>query len=246
MSESRLYVGYRRAPAPHRRAMRLLVPALALLLVAVAALTAASQRDPGDGVWDTGNVREFEGVVVGGPYPMLATDDDVMLVVEAGKVGSQARLGGLLGHRVRLSGFLLERADRRMIELEPGDAAIEDLGTIDPKDAPPFAGSGRAVAIEGEILDSKCYLGAMKPGDGKAHRACATLCIDGGIAPMLYAAGRDGSQAHFVLMRRDGKRSTSIVREFLGEPVRVTGRPARLGTLDVLLIDEGAVERVGR
>ena len=37
------------------------------------------------------------------------------------------------------------------------------------------------VTLKGEIIDPKCYLGAMKPGGGKTHKACAMRCIAGGI-----------------------------------------------------------------
>ena len=41
------------------------------------------------------------------------------------------------------------------------------------------------VTLVGEVVDPKCWLGDMKPGDGKAHAACARLCMEGGIPPML-------------------------------------------------------------
>ena len=39
-----------------------------------------------------------------------------------------------------------------------------------------------AVTLTGEIVDSKCFLGVMNPGNLKPHKACAIRCISGGIA----------------------------------------------------------------
>ena len=42
-----------------------------------------------------------------------------------------------------------------------------------------------SLQIEGEIVDIKCWLGRMKPGDGRTHRACGQFCIQGGIPPHM-------------------------------------------------------------
>jgi hypothetical protein len=98
----------------------------------------------------------------------------------------------------------------------------------------------------GEILDSKCYLGAMKPGDGKGHKACATLCVTGGIPPMLLVWTPDGGRRHLLLVDDRGHSARGLVLEALGEPVTVTGRPGRTGDLETLAIDAHAIERLGR
>ena len=41
------------------------------------------------------------------------------------------------------------------------------------------------VMLRGEIVDSKCYLGVMNPGEGTVHRDCAARCLSGGLPPML-------------------------------------------------------------
>lgn len=43
------------------------------------------------------------------------------------------------------------------------------------------------VTLDGELVDSKCYLGTMKPGDGKTHKSCAILCLRGGIPPLFVS-----------------------------------------------------------
>ena len=62
----------------------------------------------------------------------------------------------------------------------------EPIGApYEAKEMPLMPTSLGVATLRGEIVDSKCYLGAMKPGDQKTHKACATLCIRGGIPPVL-------------------------------------------------------------
>jgi len=244
MSRGEFYVGYLPMPARHKRAARVIVVLTFALLLVAGGVMAAAQRDPGEGVWDTATEREFTGLVLADPYPMLETEGGTYLVVESGKVGSQARLDPLDRRRVTLRGYLLERAGRRMIELAPREGAVEAVGGTREPEATMFAGP--EATFTGEILDSKCYLGAMKPGDGKAHKACATLCIDGGVPPMLYTRRPDGTPAHYVLARRPADPAGALVRPYLGEPVRVRGVPMDSDRgVSLLLIDDGSIERVG-
>src|SRR5262249_27089733 len=60
---------------------------------------------------------------------------------------------------------------------------------------------GRAT-LRGEIVDSKCYLGAMKPGGGRTHRGCALLCLKGGVPP-LFVSRSGGSGPSTYLLASD-------------------------------------------
>jgi len=56
-----------------------------------------------------------------------------------------------------------------------------------------------AVELTGEIVDSKCYLGVMNPGNGKVHRDCAVRCISGGIPPAFLVRDADGRSKILLL-----------------------------------------------
>ena len=231
-----MYVGYLPLPKADRRGLRVVVPCVAAGMLVLAAVIAGAQRDPGGAVWDTGNAREYVGVVVADPYPMLISEDGAYLVVEVGKRGSQGRLNEHAGRTVAVDGFLLERAGRRMIELMPDASAIRTLPERRGA-AIEITGPPRPITVVGEILDSKCYLGAMKPGDGKAHKACATLCFDGGIPPMLYAVGPDGSRTYYVVDAQGDPQTRHHLRGLLGEPVTVSGEMVRLGDVEILRVN---------
>ena len=238
-----LYVGYLPLPPKHQRFLRASITTLVVALAGAGAVIAALQRDPGPALWDTANEISLTGRLSARPYPSIVTDDGAYLIVETGKIGPQRRLDPLHNHDATLTGYRLERAGRRMLELAPGSDAVRDLG-VSARSAP-TGRPGPEVELIGEILDSKCYLGAMKPGDGKAHKACATLCIDGGIPPMLYARNADGEPVYYVLCASDAAPAPESVRDYLAEPVRVRGVPIEADGLSYLVIDETSITRLG-
>lgn len=220
------YVGYLPLPARHRKALMLGVPVAMVLLVAGVIAMGLAQRDPGGGIWESGEARPWEGTLVADPFPRLVTDDGTLFLVEFGKIGSQDRTEGLVGKRVRASGWLLERDGRRIVELEHGDESLVEIAQGDAVASPIVLGDRTFV---GEILDFKCYLGAMKPGDGKAHKACATLCISGGIPPSLVVRDDTGNVRHFIVIAESGGRADDLILDVVAEPVRVTGQVERRG-----------------
>jgi hypothetical protein len=93
-------------------------------------------------------------------------------------------------------------------------------------------------ALEGEIVDSKCHLGAMNPGAGPTHRLCAIRCLRGGLPPLL--ALPDGRA---VLLTTAGGPAGPLVLEHVGVPVRLHGRPGAVGAWETLDLRPGSIER---
>jgi hypothetical protein len=214
------YVGYLPTPAGHARFLRVLVPALLAALLGGGAIIAAAQRDPGDAVWTTDETTTVEGRLVLDPYPRVVTELASVLLVESGKHGARRRATPLAGQRVRATGFPLARSGRMVLELTPGSDAITPLGDAQPE---PPAGAAQSITLVGEIVDSKCYHGAMKPGDGKSHKACAILCIQGGIPPVLVVQSDVGNDA-YLLASPDGGPIGDWLFPLVGEPVEIQGR----------------------
>jgi hypothetical protein len=100
------------------------------------------------------------------------------------------------------------------------------------------------VTLSGEIVDSKCYLGVMKPGRDKPHRACASLCIRGGVPPILVVEDARGDRDHYFLIDADGEPIGGELLDLVAEPVRVSGRVYRLGDLRFLAAPRAAFERL--
>jgi hypothetical protein len=232
------YVGYLPTPARDRRFLRIAVPVLLWCGVAVSAAIAWRMNDPGTGVWNTDDTMQWEGTLHERPYPLLEMRAEdgartmVMLVTD-GKRGVQDWVAGLDGRSVRISGFEIRRDGRRMLAL-PGDDAIEALGRTDTMAR---SQGGADVTLRGEIVDSKCFLGAMKPGEGRGHKPCAVLCIQGGIPAMLVARDAQGAASYTLLADSSGTGPfDTALLEHVAEPVEVQGVLRRLGDLDVLAI----------
>jgi hypothetical protein len=100
------------------------------------------------------------------------------------------------------------------------------------------------VTLSGEIIDSKCFMGVMKPGEGKVHRACAAMCIAGGIPPLLVVNQSDGNRYGYILIGPQGQAAADLVIEDVAVPVSVFGQLERRGDLTYLRIAENGINRI--
>lgn len=90
--------------------------------------------------------------------------------------------------------------------------------------------------LRGEIIDPKCYFGAMNPGYGKPHLSCAARCISGGIMPVLkYEVNNQNRYA--VLVGLNGEKINDEVLNFIGLPVEIKGSLSTMDNWGVLKID---------
>ena len=261
-----LYIGYLpQTPAGIARFLRLAVPLLVLLVVALGLLLPILHRPFDPGVFEFGQTRELAGWIEEHPYPTLLTTDTPggrrgaataadgerepgelsrLLLVMLGKHGADDAVAGLGGHAVRVRGTLIERAPQRMLELS-------DEPSGDPQPPSPTLALIRAseplgeVTVRGEIVDSKCFLGVMKPGRGKPHRSCAARCISGGVPPALYVRDRDGNERFLLLVDSAGEPLAARVLTYVGEPIEITGQLEQRGETLYLRADPGTYRRVG-
>ncbi len=246
------YVGYLPMPASLRRVMVFAAGVMLWVIAGFAFVWARAQQDPGAAVWNDGTPVTISGRIEMKPYPMLVTSDRtpdgeavVYVLVEMGKRGAWERAMPMAGQMVSVTGYTLERDGRRIIELEDGADAI--------RPAQGAAANGAAVleardlglvTLVGEIVDTKCFLGAMKPGEGFTHKACATLCIRGGIPPTLVTRDERGARSYFLLTDEQGQMLDERLYPFVADPVRVRGRVVALGSVRQLRVEMRDIERI--
>jgi hypothetical protein len=238
------YIGYLpKAPPALARFVRRVIVLLGLLGVAIALALVTGQMPFANSAFEYGRMRGFEGIIEAQPYPTLlvARPGDVgsgdkhsrYLLVAPGKHGADSIVAGFDGKDVRLKGQLIYRESGTMIEIEPG--------SIVPLNSPPAPQAPTVdlgpITLTGEIVDSKCYLGVMNPGSGKVHRDCAARCISGGIPPIFVTL--DGEE-QFLLVGADGYAIVpDALREFVAEPITMTGEALRRGETRILRVDIG-------
>ena len=161
-----------------------------------------------------------------------------------------------LSRRLQLSGTLIQNPDAAMLEVHslelpegrtneepptepdfpddpetggsPPDSESDDsAAAATPADAQVGRAYIRVDTLVGEIVDTKCYLGAMKPGRGKPHRDCASLCIRGGIPAALLVRTENGERVLVNLVDFAGRPLGRELLEWVGQPVAVSGRLRR-------------------
>ncbi len=130
---------------------------------------------------------------------------------------------------IRLKGALIRRGNDRMLELLPG--SLQAFSAPQAVTLPAILGP---VKLIGEIVDSKCYLGVMNPGNGNVHRDCAARCISGGIPPAFIVTDASGETRTMLLVGANGRRMNQEVLDFVAEPLEITGRLLRMGSTLVL------------
>lgn len=241
------YVGWQpRAERDVARSARAAAALLVLAALAAGALWAASQRGWQPATFEFGVERDFEGDYAHAPVPHLrvarpGADAGATrwLLVAPGKHGGESGWSGFDGRRVALRGSLVHRAEGALVEVVPD--SLRELGPAAPADGPQFLGH---VVLSGEIVDSKCWLGVMNPGNLRTHRACATLCVRGGIPPILVVRTYDAGLRQAVLVGRDGEPVNEAVLDLIALPVEVAGELERHDDLFVLRVDPVTIRRL--
>lgn len=251
------YVGYLpRAPAGTAAMVRLAILLLLLVAVGVAGLVVLGQGPFDRSRFEFGVERDFEGVVTALPYPALwvqrpgRTGDgrhfSRLALVAFGKHGAESEVGEMLGQPVRLRGSLIYRDGNTMIEIVRGSVQrlSGSAGARLLSNAPPDDEELGLHTLQGEIVDSKCFYGVMKPGNLKPHRACATRCISGGVPPVLLVRTTEGRARYFLLVSEDGETVNRRVLGMVAEPLSITGRVVRRGELLLLMADPATYRRI--
>ena len=128
-----------------------------------------------------------------------------------------------------------------MIEVVPDSIQATNVTPDGPLPQPMSLGKQTFV---GEIVDSKCFLGVMNPGQLTPHRACAIRCISGGVPPVLLVRQKDSPAIYLLLVSADGKPVNKQVLDMVAEPIEITGEVERKGELLILKSDPATYRRV--
>lgn len=235
------YVGYLpKSPKNQGRWTARIVVLLGVSTVVVASVLIAAQHSFAEATFEFGKYRKFSGTLHEMPYPRLELDGRTSAVlVGEGKHGADVR--GLDGLRVMLEGSRIYRENDQMIELRQGTLRTISAERVNGQST---TESGVRATLLGEIVDSKCYLGVMNPGEGKVHRDCAARCISGGIPPALIVRDETGARRLVLLAGRGGTPLHREVLDFVAEPIRVTGQLITVGGSIELQIDPAQIHRI--
>lgn len=242
------FVGFYKKPPKKLRPFLITV---ALLMVAGFAVMAfavgGTQDDPGEGAFRFDYGRQtVTGVLELKPYPILHVTEgnerikpgETLMLSGTGKFGVEERAQPFDGQQVQVTGIVIQRGTINMFQVLGRRNALseaEGAGTV-----PEATDLGRW-KLTGEICDGKCVAGAMRPGRGIAHKACANLCLLGGVPPVFVTTQPVEGHEFLMIGRESGELSPEVLSN-VGAYVSVEGHVEQRGSLLVFLIDDDTFE----
>ena len=242
------FIGYNWPPSTATsRVLKRAALGLSIGAAGLAGALAAGHRTLEGGNFEFGHVAEHAGVVVEQPVPMLRPDDGHEpwpLLVAVGKHGADGLVRGLEGQGVAVQATRISRGDREMLEVRSVNAGLKPRRHIGNhlEDGVEAGLQPRGhVTLIGEIVDSKCFLGVMVPGEGTTHRGCAALCLRGGIPAALHVKRPDGAASLYLIAGSAATRDQAIA--WAGETVEMTGVVTLQGGWQVLTTEPGGWRR---
>jgi hypothetical protein len=226
---------------PPRRLARFLLGvalfAACVMLLLGLALGRAVDAGAGEIVGET----TVAGILEMTPYPHLRSPPDAVhpnghavLLAGDGKYGIASAAVKFAGHAVEARGALVKRGDLDMLIVSPDDGVRPTVILV--SNMPAIASLGRW-RISGEICDGKCNAGIMRPGAGIAHKACATLCVSGGVPPVFVTTSPVEGAGFMLLADGEGAAAPARMLDFMAIPVTLEGVVERRGDLAVFRVD---------
>ena len=241
------YIGYAKIPSGIKKFLLKFVPLLVIGAVVFGGVLPLIHNQYNSGKFSA--VKDLEGFLIADPVPQLAVprpgdtasgaNYSRYILSGLAKTAPPAKAMEHAGKWVKLSGAAIFRDNTTLIATR----SAEPIDTPDNFPAPPSEGDSLGqFSLKGEILDAKCYMGAMKPGHTKVHRGCAIRCISGGVPPIFITRDRANDPLYLVLADEMGKAVNSRVLDKVGDPVQIKGEVVRYDDLFVLEADPATYE----
>jgi uncharacterized membrane protein len=236
------FVGYLRTPLRVARFAAITVCVLLLLADAVALTLYRAQAQRSSGDWGTVGEVSYDGVLVANPYPIVLVPAagrvaaHAVLLVSDGKFGAPAGLAAFDGKTVTVTGYPLLRDGLVVLQLSEVTRGAKTSLVL----APPVPLGRRT--LTGEIVDSKCYLGAMNPGEGKVHEGCAGLCLLGDIPALFVTRDAHGDLTYRLLADENGKAMPRRASSHAGQFLTLGGILTRLDGIELFSVPRASLD----
>lgn len=251
------YVGYLPVPPRQRRFLVRIAVILGMAALTLAGALAHFQRDPAPDTDYQGSAKQrvdIAGVLYEQPYGLLRAPGETadapprtLILTTSKKLGVQELVRGKHGSTVTMTGLLRGRHGRYVFAIDEvqGIADVElseaDIAHLS-RSQPGLVTEERA--LRGEIVDPKCYTGAMKPGNAKTHKACAINCLRGGIPPLLVTRDHTGVEIHYLLTDAAGGPILEPLLPYVGDPIELRGSIVQQDDMLLLRVTPDSIRRL--
>jgi len=149
---------------------------------------------------------------------------------------------GLSANYLKVRGTLIYYDGATVLELTDKENSVIEVTNRENKYEVKIESLG-TVSLRGEIVDSKCYFGAMNPGYGKTHKSCGSLCIAGGITPVFVVLNESGESNYFIILGENGQPINSELLPYIGDQLTLTGEIARYDDWHVVFVNPKNISR---
>ena len=256
MSKDEFYIGYsNRIGSKTRRLLRNYVLIVLILILGVGFSFSYFQKPAANSSFDFTSSTQLTGTYHESPYPMIRisleenTFKDILLL-GFGKFGANPYLdlikeeeGNLEGKQLTIEGNLIYYNGKTLLQIDESYKLTIDKPSRKRLQETVSLGER---TVEGEVIDPKCYFGVMKPGFGKIHRSCASLCIAGGIPPVYVVHDQSGMEEYFLLTDLKGNPINADILPYIGQPSRVHGQVMKMGDWNLLRIHADEIQKLNR
>ena len=244
------FVGYLNAPARLKVFLLATIGIFIALFVAAGFLIGATQDEPAASGFRFDYGRQtVVGVIELTPYPILRVTEGNELIAAGktlmlsgqGKRGIDARVMEADGQLRSITGIVLQRGTIDMLQVDGRARGVVEVEGVAPElETVPL---GRW-SMAGEICDGKCLNGAMRPGRGLAHKACAALCIIGDVPPVFVSSQPIEGTDFMLLAGPDGEYMPDEAFDYIGQFITLEGDLERRGDVLVLKMDPTTMELI--
>ncbi len=248
------YIGWQNnAPTGYAKWIKGVTWTVLALFILVGALLVMNQRGFDASTYEKDRFRILEGILITDPIPCLkilaGTDAqgvqhfERVLLVGIGKKSASPMLHALkkqlkqpiAGKALRLKGKLIYFDG--VLAFELGGQATLFQGYSKLKNTSTQPRMLGKTQLNGEILDPKCYLGVMRPGEGKPHRSCAIRCIAGGIPPFFRSSTKDNYHQYFFVLDQNGRPINQEIAPYVADEVQICGQVEKWDNWYILKAD---------
>jgi hypothetical protein len=237
------FVGWARTPLRLVRFVAIVSIGLLVVVDALALILYRAQEARASGDWGTQGEVAYDGVLLARPYPVVLVPASprvpahAVLLVSEGKHGAPPGLERLDGKTVTVQGYPLLRDGLTVLQL---DGLPHEAKTAQPPPAAPVTLGPRT--LTGEIVGSKCYLGAMVPGEGKVHAECAALCILGDIPPLFVTHDAQGHNTYRLLADETGGPMPAEAADHTGQFLTLSGTIIHRDGIDLFSVPRAVLD----
>ena len=248
--ETPFFIGFLGIPAGLRLFLALAGVALVAGFAALGWAIGTNQDDPGGAAWrfDWGK-QTVVGVVYTKPSPHVQVvvgseripAGHTLMFTGGGKFSVLQRAEALEGQLATVSGVILKRGDLDMMQVEGGQNGLSPAAGVVP--ALPVEQLGRW-KLAGEICDGKCLAGAMRPGRGLAHKACANLCLIGDIPPVFVSSQPVAGSEYLLVAGPDGGPMPTELLDLTALYIEVEADIERRGDLLIMKVDPASIRKL--